>query len=98
MRPLVVLVEFVTKPAFAARFAELIAANAKASLEREKGCQRFDVLVDPNEPRRFVLYEIYDDADAFDVHLKSDHFRDFAKAIENEIEDRSIRRLGFSTL
>jgi quinol monooxygenase YgiN len=54
------------------------------------------VLFDPKEPRRFVLYEIYDDETAFDEHLASAHYRNFAAAIEDEIEQRSVRRLAFS--
>jgi (4S)-4-hydroxy-5-phosphonooxypentane-2,3-dione isomerase len=94
VRSLVVLVDFWVKPAFAERFGELIAANAEASLKRERGCRRFDVLVAPEEPRRFVLYEIYDDDSAFEEHLRSRHYLDFAQAIEGEIEERSIRRLA----
>jgi autoinducer 2-degrading protein len=93
MRPLAVLVEFLVNPSFVAQFRDLIAANAKTSLKCEIGCKRFDVLVDPEEPRRFVLYEIYEDEAAFDEHLASSHYRSFADAIENEIEQRSVRRL-----
>lgn len=96
MRPLVVLVEFLVKPSFVERFRDLISVNAEASLEREKGCKRFDVLFDPKEPRRFVLYEIYDDEAAFDEHLASAHYKTFAAAIENEIEQRSVRRLALT--
>ena len=96
MRPLVVLVEFLVRAAFVDRFRELISANASASLEGEPGCRRFDVLVDPDEPRRFVLYEIYDDDDAFDEHLDTAHYKSFGAAVENEVEHRSIRRLRFS--
>jgi autoinducer 2-degrading protein len=95
MRPLIVLVEFLVNPSFVAQFRDLIAANAKTSLKREIGCKRFDVLVDPEEPRRFVLYEIYEDEAAFDEHLASSHYLSFADAIENEIEQRSVRRLAF---
>ncbi|HEY1886217.1 MAG TPA: putative quinol monooxygenase [Roseiarcus sp.] len=95
MRSLAVLVEFLVKPSFIAQFRDLIAANAKASLEREMGCKRFDVLVEPEEPRRFVLYEIYEDEAAFDDHLVSSHYQSFADAIENQIEERSVRRLAF---
>ena len=86
MRPVVVLVEFLVKPSFLAQFRDLIATNAKASLEREAGCKRFDVLFDPEEPRRFVLYEIYEDGAAFAEHLASSHYLSFADAIEGEIE------------
>lgn len=94
MRPLVVLL---VKPSFIAQFRDLIAVNAKASLEREVGCKRFDVLFDPEEPRRFVLYEIYENQVAFDEHLASSHYLSFAEAIEGEIEQRSIGRLAFSS-
>jgi len=95
MAPLVILVEFVIKPDFVERFGRLIRANAKASVEREPGCRRFDVLLGPDDPRRFVLYEIYDDATAFDRHLQTRHFKTFAAATESQIEQRSVRRLGF---
>lgn len=95
MRPLVVLVEFLVKPAFIGRFRDLIAANAKASLEREAGCKRFDVLFDPVEPRRFVLYEIYDDEEAFAAHLASSHCQSFAASIDNQIDRRVMSRLAF---
>lgn len=94
MRPLVVLL---VKPSFIAQFRDLMAVNAKASLEREVGCKRFDVLFDPEEPRRFVLYELYENQVAFDEHLASSHYLSFAEAIEGEIEQRSIGRLAFSS-
>jgi len=92
---LVLLVEFLVRPGFAERFGKLILANARASLDQERGCRRFDVLVGPEDPRRFVLYEIYDDEDAFELHLGSHHYRSFADAIDGQIEERSVRRLGF---
>jgi len=95
VRPLVVLVELLVKPALVGRFRGLIAANAKASLEREAGCKRFDVLCDPAEPPRFVLYEIYDDEEAFAAHLASSHYQSFAASIDNQIDRRVIRRLAF---
>ena len=95
MGPLVVLVEMLVKPSFVRRFRDLISVNAEASLERESGCRRFDVLLDPNEPRRFVLYEIYDDDEAFELHLRSAHYRSFAEAVKDGIEERSVRKLRF---
>jgi hypothetical protein len=69
----------------------------KHHLEREVDCKHFDVLFDPEEPRRFVLYEIYEDQVAFDGHLASSHYQRFADAIEGEMEQRSISRLAFSS-
>jgi quinol monooxygenase YgiN len=95
MGPLVVLVEMLVKPSFVTRFRDLIGANAKASVEREAGCKRFDVLCDPAEPRRFVLYEIYDDEEAFAAHLASSHYQNFAASIDNQIDQRTVSRLAF---
>jgi quinol monooxygenase YgiN len=62
MRPLVVLVEFLVKPSFTAQFRDLVAVNAKASLERKVGCKRSMCSSIQRSPRRFVLlYEIYED-------------------------------------
>jgi quinol monooxygenase YgiN len=97
VRPLVVLVDFLVKSSFVARFRDLIAANAKTSLESEVGCTRFDVLCDPAEPRRFILYEIYDDEDAFAAHLTSSHYQSFASAIDNQVDQRTITHLAFCT-
>ena len=63
--PLVIYVDFTVKQGAVERFRELILANARHSLQDEPGCRRFDVLVSAEEPRRIVLYEIYEDAAAF---------------------------------
>ena len=95
MALLAILVEFTIKPGSIARFRELILANARRSLADEPGCRRFDVLSPPDEPGRVVLYEIYDDAAAFEVHVGTPHYQTFAAAAEPMIVSRSVRRLGF---
>ncbi|MEM9060088.1 MAG: putative quinol monooxygenase [Pseudomonadota bacterium] len=60
----------------AAAFSERVRQQAADSLT-EPGCQRFDVWVDPADPARTFLYEIYDDRAAFDAHLASEHFKAF---------------------
>ncbi|MEO1060196.1 MAG: putative quinol monooxygenase [Actinomycetota bacterium] len=42
--------------------------------ERFPGCRRFDVFVDPAEPNRFLLYEEWDDQDAFSAYRESNYF------------------------
>ena len=71
----VVMVDFRLKPGTFDRFRKLIVENARASLRDEAGCRQFDV-VDPRRGRgsRCVLYEIYDDAAAFEVHKRTPHF------------------------
>jgi quinol monooxygenase YgiN len=91
--PRAILVEFVARPDCIAAARELILANAEASLREEPGCLRFDVLVASDLPQRFVLYEIYDSAAAFQAHLKTRHFEAFSAATAAMFETRTIREL-----
>jgi (4S)-4-hydroxy-5-phosphonooxypentane-2,3-dione isomerase len=95
MAPRAILVEFTVKSDAVGRFRELITTNATRSLADEPGCRRFDVLSPAGEPARIVLYEIYDDDRAFERHLATPHYKDFAAAAEPLIETRSIKRLEF---
>ena len=95
MAPLAILVEFTIKPDAVGRFRELIVTNATRSLADEPGCQRFDVLAPADEPARIVLYEIYDDDRAFELHLATPHYKEFAAVAEPLIETRSIKKLQF---
>lgn len=73
----VVTVLFELVPGMEAKFQQAIAMNAATSLEVEPGCRQFDVCASAAEPHVVFLYEIYDDADAFELHLKSSHFLAF---------------------
>ena len=86
-----VCVTFRIKPDHMARFLPLTLANAQTSLRDEIGCRRFDVLTDPSRPDEVFLYELYEDAAAFDVHLASDHFHAFDKAVGDMIAQKDIR-------
>ena len=86
MNRFVLIVEFQVKPESLARFNELIAVNAKASVASEPGCRQFDVLRAVDDPCRIVLYEVYDSEDAFKTHLEQAHTKTFlgqAKALVN---------------
>jgi quinol monooxygenase YgiN len=51
-----------------------MAANAESSVRDEPGCLRFDVCAVGSDENRFVLYELYTDAAAFEAHKASPHF------------------------
>ena len=50
--------------------------NAAAS-RKEPGCRQFDVLVDPKDRTRVMLYEVYADDKAFDAHQQTAHFKKY---------------------
>jgi (4S)-4-hydroxy-5-phosphonooxypentane-2,3-dione isomerase len=74
-----------------AKFLKLVRANAAASVELEPGCRRFDVLVPLSEASGdILLYEIYDDREAFEAHLTSDHFAAFDSETRAMVASKTI--------
>ncbi|QBF29943.1 putative quinol monooxygenase [Thalassococcus sp. S3] len=71
-------------------FLPLMHENAQTSLRDERGCHRFDVCTDPDQPGTVFLYELYDDRAAFDAHLASAHFKRFDAAVSDMIAAKHI--------
>ncbi len=96
MRKLAVLVEFGVRPEARESFQRLVLENAAASLENEPGCEQFDVLIpEDGQGGQFVLYEIYAGAEAFEAHLRSDHYLQFDKAAAPMALTKTVTRLLF---
>lgn len=57
----------------------------------ESGNLRYDLWVDQAEPGRFVLDELYADADALAAHRASAHFQTYLASINN-LAERSAAR------
>lgn len=90
-----IIVEFGLNEGALQKFMPLMLANAKTSLEKEPGCERFDVLQKPAQPNEIVLYEIYRDRAAFDEHLNSAHFKEFNGATAALIKNKRIVELSY---
>lgn len=90
MSEFVIVVDFRIKPGQTAAFRKLIDENARASVENETGCSRFDVCADRKDPDRILLYEIYDDRAAFDLHVKTPHFAAFNAASAPLVADKTV--------
>lgn len=59
------------------RVAELLGELATAS-RAEPGCRLYQPCRDPEDPRAFLVFEVYDDAAAFEAHGASEHFQRIA--------------------
>ena len=68
------LVQMDVRPERREEFLAGMAANAEASVRDEPGCLRFDVCSVEGDENRFLLYELYADAEAFTAHKASPHF------------------------
>lgn len=75
----VTLVTLRIKPACVAAFKAAIEKNHAAAVQ-EPGNLRFDVLQDPEDPTRFVLYEAYVSAAAAAAHRETRHFLAYRSA------------------
>ena len=64
------------KPENVEAFMKKLADNASAA-RKEPGCKQFDVLVDPKDKTKVMLYEIYDDEAAFEAHQQTPHFKKY---------------------
>jgi len=85
-----VIVTFNLKSNAMAAFLPLILANAATSRRLEAGCHQFDVCTDPARPYTVLLYELYADRAAFDLHLGSEHFRKFDQAVGPMIASKEV--------
>lgn len=69
----VTLVHVRVKPERLDAFVAATRANHEASV-REPGNRRFDVLQNPEDPSRFVLYEAYASAEDAAAHKQTPHY------------------------
>ena len=71
---LIVHVHVQVKPECVEAFKGATTANARESVQ-EAGIIRFDVIQQQDDPTRFVLVEVYRDADASAPHKETAHYR-----------------------
>ena len=72
----VLVVSIRIKPENVDRWMPMALENAREA-RKEPGCRQFDVLVDPKDKTRVLLYEIYDDEKAFEAHQATEHFKKY---------------------
>jgi len=76
----VTLVKVSVKPDRVNEFIEASRANHEGSV-REPGNRRFDILQDPGDPTRFILYEAYVSADDAAAHKQTPHYLAWRDAV-----------------
>ena len=86
----VVVVEFTARSEHAAAFRERVQQQAQDSLNLEPECHVFDVCVDPDREELVLLYEVYTDRAAFDLHLASNHFKSFDAEVRDWVANKQV--------
>ena len=64
------------KPESVDAFMKTLTGERRAA-RKEPGCQQFDVLVDPKDKTKVMLYEVYNDEKAFEAHQQTPHFKKY---------------------
>ena len=72
----VLVVNIRIKPEHVDAFMKQLSENAAAA-RKEPGCRQFDVLADPKDRTKVMLYEVYDDEKAFEAHQQTTHFKKY---------------------
>ena len=74
--PFVLAVNIRVKPENVDKFMQALKVNAREA-RKEPGCKQFDVLVDPLDKTKVMLYEVYNDDKAFEAHQQTPHFKKY---------------------
>lgn len=72
--PLVLMVVWIALPGREERVAEILRTMVR-STRLEAGCVQYEAHRSVDDPRRFMLYEVYRDEAALKAHEDSEHFR-----------------------
>ncbi len=70
----IIVAKIQIKPEFRERFLESMLDDARGSVQNERECFHFSVVQDQQDPNRIVLFEVYEDRKAFEVHMQAPHF------------------------
>lgn len=87
----VVVVDFEIHPNHIEMFGIHMRENAATSLNSEPGCLQFDVCSDLTNPSALLLYEVYVSREAFDEHLRSEHFLRFNDVVTPWVVSKRVR-------
>ncbi|MEN6604461.1 MAG: putative quinol monooxygenase [Bryobacteraceae bacterium] len=86
---LIVLVHVRLKPECVEAFRTVTVANASESV-KEPGIARFDVIQQNDDPTRFILVEVYRDAEAPARHKDTEHYQTWRDAVADMMAEPRI--------
>jgi quinol monooxygenase YgiN len=87
---LIVIIHIRVKPESIEAFREVTIANARNSVT-EPGIARFDFVQQSDDPTRFVLTEVYRDADAPARHRETAHYATWRDTVADMMAEPRTR-------
>ena len=64
-----------------------------APTRKEEGCIDYFLHQDNDDPAVFVFYENWESAACLEKHIKTDHYKAYARAIDGLIEGKVINKM-----
>lgn len=92
-RPYVNAVDVDILPGQIDNYLAALQENGAASVH-EPGCRDFIITVSQKDPNHVFIFEVYDDAAAFEAHRQSDHFKKYAATTKDMIAKRDAHPLS----
>ena len=86
----IVHVHVKVKPELVEAFRQATLENARCSVQ-EPGITRFDVIQQIDDPTRFVLMEVYRNAEAPALHKQTDHYAKWRETAEPMMSEPRTR-------
>lgn len=90
MSKIALVVEYQVKAGCMEDFLRLMRDHAAGTLQEEDGCLQFDVLLPKEGEARVLLYEVYRDDAAFEVHGQSPRLARTRSSYAHMLENRTI--------
>lgn len=78
---LIQMVNIIVKPGQVDEFLDAFRINFEGT-RKEPGNLRFDVLRDPENTDRFMVYEVFQSDAALDAHRKTPHYQECVRRID----------------
>jgi quinol monooxygenase YgiN len=88
----IVVVQVRIRPDMHEPFEQALLHNARESIRHDRGCLRFDVSQDKEDPTRWVLYEVYDSPDAHAAHRQSPHFLAYDAVAARAVVEKTVAK------
>lgn len=79
---LVQMVHIEVKPGHIDEFIAAFRINYEGTRRNEAGNLRFDVLRDPENSHKFIIYEVFRCDDDFKAHRETEHYKECVRRID----------------
>jgi autoinducer 2-degrading protein len=86
----VVLVTVKIKAELLEPFERALLHNARESVQKDRGCLRFDVSQGKEDPLTWVLHEVYDVEASHAAHRQAPHFLAYQAVAADAIIDKTV--------